>query len=228
MNELQAFNFEGNQIRTEIDDAGAVWFVASDVCKSIGLSDTNKALARIPSKHKGTKVIRTLGGPQEMSVVSEPGLYRLGLRSNKAQAERFQDWVTEDVLPAIRKTGTYSNRPLSIDERLSLALESAVDTRRQLSQVKTEIQEVRALAIQASSHNSANTGFMTIRGYCNVHKIRLSLDDSKKMGKACASLARSMGAKTREADDEMFGSVKAYPYGILEEVFKQASLKEAL
>ena len=63
---------------------------------------------KIPENWKGTKVIGTLGGPQNMSVLNEAGVYKLIMRSNKAIAEKFQVFVCENVLPAIRKTGTYT------------------------------------------------------------------------------------------------------------------------
>ena len=86
----------------------AIWFVAKDICCVLGLDNITNAIRRIPEKHKGVNQINTLGGVPKMSVVSEPGLYRLVLRSDKPQAEPFMEWITEEVLPAIRKTGSYT------------------------------------------------------------------------------------------------------------------------
>ncbi len=107
MNEVTKFEFNGNDFRSITDETGIIWFVAKDVCDILGLESVGKALERIPSNHKGVNSIHTLGGIQQMSMVDEPGLYRLILRSNKPEAEPVMEWVTSEVLPTIRKTGGY-------------------------------------------------------------------------------------------------------------------------
>lgn len=84
------------------------WFVAADVCKILELDDVSKAVSRLDDDEKGTNIIPTPGGPQNMLCVSEPGLYRLIFQSRKPEAKAFMRWVTHDVLPTIRKTGYYS------------------------------------------------------------------------------------------------------------------------
>lgn len=96
-----------SNLRTTTDDAGEVWFVAQDVCRSLGLNNTAKALARLDANSKGSTSIHTLGGRQRVSTVNEAGLYALAMRSDKPEARAMQTWVTRDVLPAIRKTGSY-------------------------------------------------------------------------------------------------------------------------
>ena len=94
---------------------GEPWFVAKDVCvalfihiKEDGKVNTANAVRPLSSDEKGTHRIVTLGGTQLLTVISESGLYRLVLRSDKPEAKVFQDWVTRELLPTIRKTGTYS------------------------------------------------------------------------------------------------------------------------
>jgi prophage antirepressor-like protein len=79
--------------------------VAKDVCDVLGIAATDVALRKIPGSQKGQYPIRTLGGTQQLSIISEAGLYRLVMRSDKPEAEPFISWVTEEVLPTIRKTG---------------------------------------------------------------------------------------------------------------------------
>ncbi|MFK4048167.1 BRO-N domain-containing protein [Roseomonas mucosa] len=93
---------------------GKPWFVAADVCRAIGYSlrsngkpNTTRATAGLSGTEKGVHQISTPGGAQDMAVVSESGLYRLIMRSDKPEARQFQDWMTQDVLPAIRKDGAY-------------------------------------------------------------------------------------------------------------------------
>ncbi len=108
MNEIQIFEHETfGQIRV-IDRDGEPWFVAADVCKSLEIADTWNALQRLDDDEKDTGSISTPGGPQEMSIINEPGLYTLVLGSRKPEAKAFKRWITHEVLPAIRQTGSYS------------------------------------------------------------------------------------------------------------------------
>ncbi len=100
------FQFGEDQVRTLLIDENP-WFVAKDVCDILGLYNVTNAIRSIPEKHKGVNLIKTLGGMQKVNIISEPGLYRLVLRSDKPQAEPFMEWVTSEVLPTIRKTGSY-------------------------------------------------------------------------------------------------------------------------
>jgi prophage antirepressor-like protein len=119
MNELM--RFEGYEVRVETDGDHA-WFCAGDVCAVLALDPD--ALRRLRDDEKGPRLTRTPGGPQQTTWVTEPGLYKLVMRSRKPEAERFQDWVTHDVLPAIRKTGSYS-APETREQLVSRALIAA-------------------------------------------------------------------------------------------------------
>lgn len=106
--QLMPFDYEGREIRVVKDDQGDPWFVAADVCAVLQLPETHKAVARLDDDEKDRNSIPTPGGSQSMTVVSESGLYNLVLGSRKAEAKRFKRWVTHEVLPAIRKTGSYA------------------------------------------------------------------------------------------------------------------------
>ncbi len=109
--QLVPFDFEGSQVRVVTDAQGEPWFVAADVLSTISLD--RKALERLDDDEKGVNSIHTPGGTQEMTTVNEPGLYALVLGSRKAEAKRFKRWVTHEVLPAIRKTGSYAVSAMS-------------------------------------------------------------------------------------------------------------------
>lgn len=106
--QLMPFDYEGREIRVVKDDQGDPWFVAADVCAVLQLPETHKAVSRLDDDEKDRNSIPTPGGSQSMTVVSESGLYNLVLGSRKAEAKRFKRWVTHEVLPAIRKTGSYA------------------------------------------------------------------------------------------------------------------------
>ncbi len=111
--DVSLFDFKGHQIRV-VTIGGEPWFVAKDALKvltvglrSNGKPNTTRSLGYLDDGEKGVHQIHTLGGPQRVSIVSESGLYKLVLRSDKPEAKPFQDWVTKEVLPAIRKDGAY-------------------------------------------------------------------------------------------------------------------------
>lgn len=85
---------------------GEPWFAAKDVCTCLDIR-TNDALNSLDDDEKGYDTVVTLGGPQQLAFISEPGLYSLVLRSRKPEAKAFKRWVTHDILPSIRKSGGY-------------------------------------------------------------------------------------------------------------------------
>jgi prophage antirepressor-like protein len=92
------------------------WFVAKDICNILELKDVSNALLNIPDKWKGTKVISTLGGKQDMRIINESGLYKLIMRSNKSIAQKFQDFVCDEILPSIRQSGEFKLKQLLDDK----------------------------------------------------------------------------------------------------------------
>lgn len=108
---------------------GEPWFVAADVCRALGLNNTAMALERLDEDEKGVSSIHTLGGEQQMTIVSESGLYSLILGSRKPEAKRFKRWVTGEVLPSIRKTGAYigPDAQIAAGQQQTLFLSHAAD-----------------------------------------------------------------------------------------------------
>jgi len=104
--EIQVFAFDSQAVRT-ITKEGEPWWIARDVCAVLGLENSRKATAELDDDEKGVTICNTPGGPQEMTVISEPGLYSLILRSRKPEARQFRRWITHEVIPAIRRTGAY-------------------------------------------------------------------------------------------------------------------------
>lgn len=111
MADIQLYKNEklGDVRATVID--GEPWFVAADVCKVLQIANSRDALTRIDDDEKGVVSADTLGGKQEVAVVNEPGLYTLVLSSRKPEAKAFKRWITHDVIPSIRKTGSYTMLP---------------------------------------------------------------------------------------------------------------------
>ena len=126
-NKLQIFyNEESNvNIRTEMVN-GEPWFVAKDVAQALGITWNGKTLASIPERWKGMRHFLTPssgtrgGGDQSLAIINEAALYKLAFRSNKPNADRFVNWVAGEVLPSIRRTGSYSGTPSAEREKLPL------------------------------------------------------------------------------------------------------------
>ena len=120
MNNLpQIFNYQNSQIRVAIID-DEPWWVAKDVCDILNLTNTTEAIRALDDDERSTLRISE-GGP-EMNIVSEAGLYSLIIRSNKKEAKAFKRWVTHEVIPQIRATGTYQSNPQKL---IALALVEA-------------------------------------------------------------------------------------------------------
>lgn len=124
--EIQPFEFEGNKVRT-LSDNNEVMFVASDIAKILGYRDAEKLARNLDDDEKGTHEVGTLRGVQNMTVLTESGLYRAILNREiayvkepeaKAFVKRFQRWVTHEVLPSIRKHGIYATET-TIDQILA-------------------------------------------------------------------------------------------------------------
>ena len=151
-NEITQFHYEGTTIRTLTVD-GEPWFVAADVAQVLGYRKASDMTRILEDDEKGAQIVRTLGGDQEVTVISEPGLYRLivqrqaGYVSDAGKREyvrRFQRWITHDVLPQIRRTGGYQSTPeLSGPELMAKALLEAQAT------LEARAEQIAALSAKA-------------------------------------------------------------------------------
>ena len=97
---------EEASIRMQMVD-GEPWFAAKDLCELLGLDNSRQAVSRLDDDEKGVISSDTLGGKQELTFVSESGMYALIFQSRKPQARAFRKWVTGEVLPSLRKYGYY-------------------------------------------------------------------------------------------------------------------------
>lgn len=126
LNELQIFNSEEfGEIRTTVRN-GEPMFCLSDVCRALELTNPQNVKKRLNEKGICTIDTLTNGGIQNLLYINEPNLYKSIFQSRKESAERFTGWVTEDVLPSIRKTGTYQ-KPLTPEQMMRIQLEMIDD-----------------------------------------------------------------------------------------------------
>lgn len=135
MNELQIFNSEEfGEIRTaEID--GKPYFVGTDVAKALGYSNPRKAILD-HCKGVTKRDTPTSSGVQSMSYINEGDLYRLIMKSKLPSAEKFEAWVMDEVLPTIRKTGSYQ-KPMTIAEQIQLLAQGNQDHEERIEKLES-------------------------------------------------------------------------------------------
>lgn len=148
MGNLVPFNFDGIAVRVT-DRSGEPWFVLADVCRVLEIGNPSQAATRLDDDEKTTLTNnegQAGSGAQSFTIINESGLYSLILTSRKPSAKRFKKWVTAEVLPAIRKTGSYGQpqaASFAIPQTLSEALRLAADQADTIERQKAQIEAVK-------------------------------------------------------------------------------------
>lgn len=182
MNDLTVFNFGSQPVKIHVKNSDT-WFCLNDVCDVLEIKDRQKLRLRLNERGMTLIPAPSKGGIQKTYFINEPNLYKTILRSDKPQARKFEDWVCEEVLPAIRKTGSYM-----------------VATKEKSS---TNIDEIKKAIVAALRKNSAPLSFK-INGevisvpepvYKGIHTGLLQLDPimhnlSKVIEGACRKAVR--------------------------------------
>ena len=170
-NNLQIFEYNKSDVRV-IEQDGEPWFVAKDVCGILEL--TTEITRRLDEDEKGLKKIQTLRGMQDMTVISESGLYALIMRSNKSEAKQFRKWVTGTVLPSIRKTGMYAT-PKTVEQILTdpdsfiKILQELKASRTKAAELETKIENNRPKVIFADAVDASEDS-MLIGNFAKILK----------------------------------------------------------
>lgn len=137
-NQMQLFNFEKQEVRTFLVNEEP-YFVGKDVAKILGYSRTADAIkAHVDEEDKLTRQFTDSGQRREMTIINESGMYSLILSSKLPNAKKFKRWVTSEVLPTIRKNGSYQ-LPQTPEGQIRLLLESSVHTDERLTNVEEDI-----------------------------------------------------------------------------------------
>lgn len=203
MSEIQIFNStEFGDIRTVTIDNEPM-FCLSDVCKALGLTQPSKVKDRLNAKGVSSIPTLTAGGEQKLLYINESNLYKTIFQSRKESAERFTDWVTSEVLPEIRKTGSYQ-KPMTTDQKIQLLAQGNVELTERIDKVDKDLQEFKAdmplLALECQRITRAKNqkvvplmGGKSAPAYKNkslMHKVYSDVD---------AQLRREFGVNTYKA-----------------------------
>ena len=139
---LVPFSFKGALVRVVTDDIGEPWFVAKDVAEQLGyVWNGTSRIEHVPEQWRGVTSVVTPSGSQQMAVLSEQGLYFFLGRSDKPGALPLQMWVAGEVIPSIRKTGSYQ-RPMTPAEQLLAQAQAMVTLERQQAEQQVALERV--------------------------------------------------------------------------------------
>lgn len=187
MNDIQIFNNpEFGEIRT-IEQNGDPWFVGKDVAQALGYADPRSAISKkVDGLDRGVAKMATPSGEQEMTIINESGLYSLCFSSKLEGAVKFKRWVTSEVLPQIRKTGSYimpkmtkemqaifllDNRTAQLDQRVTALENNAVIDYGQQQTLKNAVNH-RVVTEVLGGKDSPAYEDTHVRGmvYCELNK----------------------------------------------------------
>lgn len=232
---------EFGQVRV-VDVNGEPWFVARDVAKSLGYQNTVEAVNTHCKKVNDFRDSKMVPSATPMKIIPESDVYRLVMRSNLPDAERFQDWVVEEVLPSIRKTGVYSMAPKTYAEALR-ALAAEVEMREAVEAQKALAEEQRDEAIRTKAEIGSRREATSMATASAAVRQRDALADKlgegkhwksvkaipwllevfgpsrgmySVVGKKLAQLGERMGKPSREIEDATYGTIKAHHVDVIE------------
>lgn len=159
MSALVPFDFDGQAVRVVTDEHGEPWFIAADVARVLGYSESAAMTRTLDDDEKGLRSVQTPGGEQQMVVVSESGLFSAILRSRIPAAKDFRRWLTHTVLPEIRKTGSFNAQtalPTVVDAGMLRQIAAAMEAK------DARIAELEPAAAVAEAISAA-AGDMSVR-----------------------------------------------------------------
>lgn len=194
-------------------------WVAKDVCDVLGIEDVNGQLKRFDEDEKGTAICPTPGGPQEMLTVTEPGLYRLVLKSRKPAAKEFKRWICHEVLPSIRRQGCYV--PVQGNPNAIMLRQLADSLERQDTMEAQQQDMAKRLDCVAGKVRDmdGDTGYVTVLAYARAKGMDMPRSEAQRHGKALTKIHKAQKITIGRVPDERHGKVNAYRIDVVEEYF---------
>ncbi len=242
---LEKFPHEEFGEITVIEKNGEPWFIGKEISSILGYSETEKMTRRLDDDEYVNLPIWGIKEKRYRSqtVMSESGLYNAIFGSKKPEAKAFKKWVTSEVLPKIRKTGSYSGEKLSRAEQLLASVQLTVDMERRQKEleektqaiqeeIQEKTQEIKEEAQEIKSNQETlnakiegvvgGTHYFTILGYVNTldYTENVDLKQAAALGKEATKLSKSMGYSIGSAPDVRFGKVNAYHEDVLDKLFE--------
>lgn len=217
----QVFNFKNTNftIITNEQD-GSIYFIGKEIATALGYRDTDYAV-RTHCKGPEDFTAPSAGGNQVYKIIPESDVYRLVMKSNKAEAEVFQDWVMDEVLPAIRSKGYYSlqeQKPLTPAELLLQQAQMFLEQERKMAALeqKTLAVETKLQSVEDKISDVIGTNdYFTVVGYMSHNKIRLAKGSEKDIGKIATKISKELLIEIRKVKDAKFYEINSYREDVL-------------
>jgi hypothetical protein len=234
MNKLQVINDERFKIFSK-ENLGSVrtvllnnepWFCIKDICDILGLTNPTVVTQRLDEDevtkfNLGSKVGIT-------NFTNESGLYTLILRSDKPEAKPFRKWITSEVIPAIRKTGKYEEKPMTSAQYLLQQAQWMVEAENRMNNIENDVAQNNQILgnmkkdITRIEHNERRTltsNHLTVIAYANMKGIKPNTYNSSVMGRKATKVCRTRGLLTGTVVDSKYGLINTYPLEVLDEIF---------
>lgn len=252
-NQLETFKFEGANVQIIIDEKGELLFAAKDVARALGYSDTTNAIKQHCKGVVFYHPLQTAGGMQDIRIINEPDVYRLIFGSNLESAERFQNWAFNEVLPSIRKTGSYSvskrkSQPTAILPSVAKEMRAALQIAKMLglkdNQAKLHADEatqkvtgqspIKLLGIELTSPNQERhfnvTTLAEIAGFKSAIALNKELEAKGYQEKITISKDKWYWNPTKKGEQfaVLLDRPKAHAHGTVQQLEWRESIKHEL
>lgn len=242
MNELMIFEDAlFGQVRTIMGASNEPLFCLSDVCRALEMKRFR--IERLDKDVISNHPLQTAGGLQQVTFVNEDGLYDIVLDSRKPKAKKFRKWITSEVVPSIRKTGSYSveqPKELSAAESLLQSVQLLVAHERQLAilehnqknmqgAISSLYDKVYGMQFQTNMIEQKLNNEIdryTVIGYCSAHNIPVTLTEASIIGGMCSRMCKKRNIPLEPIADRRFGKVNTYPSELIAEAIKNRQAKQ--
>ena len=224
---LEIFKNENFEVRVAVDENNEPLFCLSDVCKVLeiqNVTDVKNAIKREFDDDLDLiyPIFDSLGREQNATFITEPQLYFVLMRSDKPNAKPFRMFVNKEVLPSIRKTGSYTQKPLSQIEILQGSVEILAAHEKDIKVIKNDISDLHKEQLKARHNINRllnNDNYMTLIAYMNLNGISQKGYHIPSLGKKATRLSNEQGAFMGAVIDPRYGRVNTYSTEILRQIF---------
>ena len=213
MSNIVPLQFESHAVRAAVDEDGKPWLVAKDVADVLGYDQTSSALKLCKLASCLDEFNKSNGLAPATKWIPESDVYRLVLRSTLPSAERFQSWVVEEVLPAIRKTGSYAV-PKTPGQALVEMAQNFLHHETQIAELARKQHETAAQVRALMDGDN----YLTVVGWGNLTGLRFDSATASRIGKLASALCRERGHHIGTTLHPAYGRVNTYPREVLDEL----------
>ena len=235
MNKLQVINDERFKIFSK-ENLGSVrtvllnnevWFCIKDVCDILELTNPTVVAKRLDEDEKA-KFDLGLKNGELTNFTNESGLYTLILRSDKPEAKPFRKWITSEVIPAIRKTGKYEEKPMTSAQYLLQQAQWMVEAENRMNNIENDVAQTNQsignmkkdiTRIEHNERRTVTSNHLTVIAYANMKGIKPNTYNSSIMGRKATKVCRTRGLLTGTVVDSKYGLINTYPLEVLDEIF---------